>query len=71
MSKEKNIFFTKSKPYRHKSIEKQLSHPNSVRVYRSSPESVALQLRRDTEYCHVELSFKEAQQIAAALLEEC
>lgn len=41
-----------------------------VRVYRCSPESVALQIRGDKRYSHVALTFDEAREIAAALMQE-
>lgn len=41
--------------------------PNTVRVYKSSPESVELQLRLEKHYASVALDKGEALAIAAAL----
>lgn len=42
--------------------------PNSVRVYRCSPDRVMLQIRGDKSFASVSLPFDAASEIAAALL---
>ena len=44
-----------------------LTHCNTVRAYRESPEGVVLQIRLIKEYVSCTLNFDEARQIAAAL----
>jgi hypothetical protein len=63
------IVFTTNKPRRHvvRWSNGPLDSPNSVRVYRESPESVMLQFRMTKEYAGVSLSFDEAREIAARL----
>ena len=43
---------------------------NCVRLYRSSPEDVTLQIRTTKAFATVTLSFAEARRIAADLLDE-
>ena len=64
------IFNTKNKPRRNVSRDV-LTHQNTLRVFRSSPEDVHLQLRRVSDYVGISLSFAEARDVAAALLEAC
>lgn len=44
-----------------------MAHAHSVRVWRESPESIALQLRLKAQYVTVLLTFNEAKSIASAL----
>ena len=46
---------------------KDMSSQNCVRAYRSSPETVTLQIRRETEYVSVELNFSQALELAETL----
>lgn len=68
-SRPPELMFTRNAPRRNV-VRKHdpLSSPNSVRVYRNSPEDVMLQLRRTMDYASVTLSFNEARQLAAMLL---
>jgi len=47
---------------------KQIEHPKSVRIFRSSPEEVSLQIRRKLQIIHVTLTQDEAWRVAEALL---
>lgn len=68
MTHSTEILTTRNAPHRN-TVRKAdtLSSPNSVRVYRYSPEGVMLQLRRTTDYVSVSLSFDEAKQLADML----
>src|SRR5216683_1990740 len=59
------ILAVRCKPRRNVARE-ELSSPNSVRVYRASPEDVILQLRRTKDYIGIALSF--ARSISAAIV---
>jgi hypothetical protein len=65
-STKDTIVATKAKP-RLQTSKDNLASPNSVRVWRESPESVALQLRLNNRYVTVSLSFEEAKQVRTAL----
>src|SRR5712692_4679481 len=62
------ILTTRNKPRRNIASE-ELNSPNSVRVYRASPEDVMLQLRRTKDYISIALSFAECRALAAMLVE--
>jgi hypothetical protein len=47
-----------------------ITYQNSVRVYRSSPERVTLQIRGENTWATASLPFLDARAIAAALVEE-
>lgn len=64
------ILDTQNKPRRNIAREP-LTSPNCVRVWRNSPEDVMLQLRRTNDYICISLSFDEARQLAAMLIENC
>ena len=63
------IIQTRNKPRRNMASDGALSSPNTVRVWRNSPEDVMLQLRRTKDYISIALTFEEARQIAAMLVE--
>ena len=62
------ILTTRCKPRRNVARE-ELSSPNSVRVYRASPEDVMLQLRRTKDYVGIALSFAECRALALMLVD--
>lgn len=64
------ILATRCKPRRNIARE-DLDSPNSVRVYRASPEDVMLQMRRVKDYIGIALTFDEARELAAMLIAAC
>jgi hypothetical protein len=60
------IIETKNKPRR--TIIKEMTEQNCVRVYRSSPQDVILQIRRKNDIVQIALMFDEAKEIADKLL---
>ena len=48
---------------------KDMTGANSVRTYRNSPSDVALQIRLENRFVQVNVSFEEAKQLAAKLVE--
>lgn len=65
------IVKTVNKPRRHMASDGMLSSPNSVRIYRNSPEDVMLQMRRTKDYIGIALTFVEAREVAARLIAAC
>jgi hypothetical protein len=54
------------RPYRKPEI---MPSPNSVRVFRTSPEHVELQIRGENKHLTASLPFDVAKQVAKALVE--
>src|SRR5262249_53354324 len=62
---------TTDNPVRHHRTPKYVQGPdNGVRTYKSTPESIALQLRTEKAYMHVELSADETEELIARLTAE-
>lgn len=47
-----------------------LTYQNSLRVYRDSPETICVQIRRETDYTNVFLTKAHAQEFLAFLQEK-
>jgi hypothetical protein len=45
-----------------------MTHQNAVRVYRQSPDTVVLQIRREKQVLTATLNFEQAAQVANGLL---
>lgn len=63
--------FDKSFPNRFVRQRNVKSADREIRVLRSDPEGVTLQLRRESNYMQTYLSFPQARELALALTEAC
>jgi hypothetical protein len=65
---EGECLMTTNKP-RIRIVGKELTGANSVRAYRESPETVCLQIRLETRFANVSLTFEEAEALAKVLID--
>jgi hypothetical protein len=65
---EGECLMTTNKP-RIRIVGKALTAQNSVRAYRQSPEDICLQIRLETRFAQVSLTFEEAEALAKLLID--